>query len=277
LDFFMFDEDHLPANMPEGFNDFLAEAPYFCSPTYSDAALADFRQYIRDPSLRFPLRPEHNVLASDEKKFVVSEDPKLWDRWWKWRFAVTQRYIDRLARAAHEANKNNRRFRGVIYFQLNRWAYEPGLTVEKKRRKIYAANIDDLSFEFEKRVVPGISASKYVDWLISEDGADGQNPTLGPSESVRFFRDAARRHRKKWGNFLEGWTYGWTGGSGKPGDLNLVRKAIEITAKYKCPMLVMYEEGLFRKEQFPRDFKNYNPEMVALWEKLIAPRRLEKQ
>lgn len=269
LDFFMFDETHLPVNAPEGFDDYLAEPPYFCSSTYSDTALADFRRYIGDETLRFPIRPQEKILASDEKKFVVTEDPKLWDRWWKWRFFITYRYIDALAKAAHEANAQNRRFRGVIYFGSNRCTYETAYNLQRKRRKIYAVNIDDLPFEHEDRIVPGIAASRYVDWLISEDGADGQNPTLGPSESVRFFKEAAQKYGKKWGNFVECWSYH----NKKPGDVGLARRAIEITANYKCHILAMYEEGIFRKEQFEQDFHNYHPEMVALWEKLISPRQ----
>lgn len=277
LDYFMFNETRLPGgSWPEPFNDYLAEAPYFAYGTYSDASLADFRNYIGDGSAKFPVLPEDAVFSStDPDKFAVIDDTTIaeqtiWNEWWQWRFFTNQRYIETLAGAVQDTMEaqGNTDFKGVIYFGSNRQVYDTAYNLQQINRKSPGVLIDDLQLPYTDEPVLGLASSPNIDILISEDGSSqtGASP-MGPSESVQYFKAAAEKYGKSWGNFLQLWTiFNDTHTS-----TDILDTALDITTDYDSQMVVAYETGVFLPDpNFSRG--NYSQEIVDWWDERVEPR-----
>ncbi|MBM4080213.1 MAG: hypothetical protein FJ278_10985, partial [Planctomycetes bacterium] len=88
------------------------EAPFF-----SEAALADFRSFCRDPDARFPAKPYAKPTLRTDNNATLAD----WRRWEDWVADVYARQIALQCRAVADANRDNPRYRGGIWFQNVEW------------------------------------------------------------------------------------------------------------------------------------------------------------
>ena len=270
LDYYFFNETSLPHPIwPFPYDPYDGEPPYFVWGTYSDAALEDFRLDVdvNDPNAKFPVEPNDSVFVTEHpEKFVVvgksgEANETTWNKWWNWRFRITRRYMDAVAKAVHEQmdSQQNTFFKGVIYFASNPYTYDTKYNLAQTKWKSFGVAIDDVNLSYVPSV-NGLASSEYIDILISEDAAYQMcSSPLGPSDSVKYFKTAAEKYGKDWGNFLELWLYD----ANTDPNINTYPSAatldtvLGITTQYNCRMIAAYHDGVFLPEDLP-DYNNFD-------------------
>jgi len=282
LDYYFFDEVFIPrSDWPVPFDDYWAEPPYFAWGTYSDAALEDFRVYVNDITAKFPCLAEDSVFtAAHPNKFEIvgtqtQAEITKWNKWWSWRFYIAGRCFEAVSQAVHEEmeSQQNSYFRGVIYFASNRYTYDTAYNLQQVKRKAYGIAIDDVNLPYST-VVYGLASKPHIDVFISEDGGDqlGSSP-LGPSTSVQYFKTAAEKYGKAWGNFFQLWKYGASGGTlASTATLDAV---LDITTQYNCRMIAAYIDSVFLPEDLPdynNPYENYSSTISDWWDQHVEPR-----
>lgn len=122
--YFIFNEDMLSSPVQ----------PYTASPTYSEDALAWFREYTTNrygsayADIRFPVSARNvdestwglytnlQIDAAWTGRLVMTGDPGHWAKWWEWRCHAFTYLLHAQTRALHELNGSNAWWRGAVYF-----------------------------------------------------------------------------------------------------------------------------------------------------------------
>ncbi|OGV62705.1 MAG: hypothetical protein A3K19_24370 [Lentisphaerae bacterium RIFOXYB12_FULL_65_16] len=91
--------------------------PWYQAPFFSEAALGDFRAYCRDPRARFPAKPYACPTPRTDNSATLAD----WRRWEDWVADVYVRQIAIQCRAVADANRDNPRYQGAIWFQNVNW------------------------------------------------------------------------------------------------------------------------------------------------------------
>ncbi|MCX7598857.1 MAG: hypothetical protein N2512_08335 [Armatimonadetes bacterium] len=210
--------------------------PWYEVPLFSEAALADFREFVGDPTARFPAKP----WAADSPRTNNRATHADWARWYDWAQACFARSIRVQAEAFAEANRNNPNYGGAIYFQHAGW------TGPK-----YAVDLDR------------IAAIPEVTWLCAEYVTDATSPLW------RKFRYCAARHGKKLSSFVNVGYYD----SNAPGRVRYegtdeaFAEAVRMGLRENVPMITLYPA-----DSLDSASPAYHPTRTAIWSQLTAPR-----
>ncbi|MEM5871754.1 MAG: hypothetical protein QW051_02690 [Candidatus Aenigmatarchaeota archaeon] len=245
------------------------EFPYYEVATYSDAALYNFRDYLvkkygeQYRNAKFPVDRQIKNIPPESQYKIEYVDPNndpsgIWEKWWEWRFKIYANYIHKLAESAYLANKNNPSFKGFIYFQHNRLVYEVS------GFRSFGVRLED------------IALSPYVDILISETGADFWNYTEA-EKGAQVFKDISSRYGKKFGLFIQLWSFGISP-NGVPGGRHVSFRDIGIqferirrynpymVAEYPAAVLRELKDNSYYGTIFPPwDKDAHNSAMIEYW------------
>lgn len=204
-------------------------------PLFSQAALADFRRFVRDPQARFPAKP----YAADSPRTDNQAGPEDWMRWYDWVQACFARMIRTQAEAFAAANADNPNYGGAIYFQNVKWT-GPRWAVDLDR----------------------IAAIPEVTWLCAEYVTDAESPLW------RKFKYFAARHNKKLSSFVNIGYYD----PDKPGRVRYegteeeFQRAVQMGIDENAPMI-----SLFPATSLDSRSPAYNAQRTAIWDQLTRP------
>lgn len=211
--------------------------PWYEVPLFSEAALADFREFVGDPTARFPAKP----YAADSPRTNNRASQADWARWYDWAQACFARSIRVQAEAFAEANKDNPDYGGAIYFQHVGW------TGPK-----YAVDLDR------------IAAIPEVTWLCAEYVTDATSPLW------RKFRYYAARHNKKLSSFVNIGYYdpNAPGRARYEGTDEAFAEAVRMGLNENVPMITLYPA-----DSLDSASPAYHPIRAAIWDQLTSPAR----
>lgn len=218
LDYVFYDEDNLqwPHLWPN----------YYDSPTYSDAALQYFRDYLvsqygpSSSNARFPVDDQVTITPENEHKLVYTTDSTDWDRWYDWRAVAFANWLNAMSQAAAEANVDNPRYKGAIYFCSSNLPWD----------RLSGVDLDL------------VLDSPYITWLIIEEhgGYDDYNiPEWEIAEGKRI----ADAHGKNYGTYVLVYHY-YTEPMQNIAPERMVEQ-MRMGLEYGAQMLVAYTDGPF--------------------------------
>ncbi len=225
LDYLFFNEPHFSVGT------------WYQAPFFSEAALADFRAFTADPTARFPAK----AYAADTPRTDNEATEQDWRRWHEW---INHLYAERIggeARAVAEANRDNPRYGGAIWFQASTWYGDA-----------YGIDLDL------------VCAIPELTYIVCEYATSAHDP------NYLAFRYYADRHQKRFGSFVNIGRYDAT----KPGSTRYedtpedTRRATRFGIEENADMIVAYPMWSF----YPWN-DAYNPERVRVWDEETGPLR----
>ncbi len=208
---------------------------WYAVPLFSEAALADFREFVGDPQARFPAKP----YAADTPRTDNQATAADWKRWSDWAQDRFARSIRVQAEAFAAANAGNPDYGGAIYFQHVGWTGPQ-----------YAVDLDRLA------------ALPQVTWLVAEYVTDARSPLW------RKFRYYAARHGKPLSSFVNIGQYD----PDSPGRVKYegtdagFEAAVEMGIAENAPMVTLYPA-----DSLDRASPAFHAARTAIWDRLTAP------
>lgn len=209
--------------------------PWHRAPFFSEAALADFRRFCRDPQARFPAKAWAKPTDRTEPDAAQTD----WRRWEDWIAAVYARRIQVCTEAVREANLDNPLYRGAIWFQNVEWIGP------------------DWGTDLDK-----ICALPEVKYIVCE------YCTNADSEHWRKFRYFAHKHGTKLSSFVN---ICWYDGLSKSryrfqGDDASFRRAVAMGVGEHADMISLYHCA----PTFPWH-PAYHPSRTRIWDETTQP------
>ncbi len=222
LDYIWYDEDNLqwPHAWPN----------YYESPTYSDASLQYFRSYLVSKygaaytNARFPVDERVQITPANQDKLVYTTDNTYWDKWYEWRAVAFANWLNTMSQAASEANIDNPRYKGAIYF----CAFEIAWLESGDWNRLSGVDLDL------------VLDSPYITWLIMEE-AGGYDDYSIPEWQIAEGKRIADAHGKNYGTYVLVYHY-YTEPMQNIAPERLVEQ-MRMGLKYDAQMLVAYTDG----------------------------------
>jgi hypothetical protein len=215
--------------------------PWYQSPFFSEAALADFRAWRRDPKALFPSKPYARPTPRTDNNATLSD----WRRWEDWVADVYARMISLQCRAVADANRDNPKYGGAIWFQNVNWVGP------------------DWGTDLDR-----ICAIPEVRYVVCEYCTSAASPHW------RKFKYCATKHGKFAASFVN---IGWYDEK-SPGRVRYQGTTADFEAA--CRMGVAENAGmiaLYPADSFYPWSPAYNPERVTVWDKVMVEALLHRK
>jgi len=205
------------------------------APFFSRSALDDFRRFCRDPAARFPAKPYAKDTDRTDNRATQAD----WRRWEDWVAAVYARRIRIQAEAVREANRDNPRYKGAIWFQNVLWIGPEWGT--------------DLDL---------ICALPEVKYIVCEYCTDEN------SEHWKKFKYFAHRHGKKLSSFVNISRYDALakGRQRFQGTDETFRRAVHMGVRENVDMISLYSCNVM----YPWA-EAYHPSRTRIWGEVTRP------
>ena len=204
-------------------------------PLFSEAALADFRQFTGEPQARFPAKP----YAPETPRTDNQAGFEQWRQWYDWVQDRLARMVATQAAAFASANANNPDYGGAIYFQNVNWT-GPKWAVDLDR----------------------IAAIPEVTWLCAEYVTRADHPLW------RKFKYFATKHNKMLSSFVNIGYYD----PDKPGRVRYegtdegFEAAVRMGIEQNAPMITLYPA-----EALDSHSPGFNATRTAIWDRVTIP------
>ena len=209
--------------------------PWHRAPFFSEAALADYRRFRGDPDVRLPAKPWVADTARTDNSATLAD----WVVWEDWAAAVYVRRLRACTEAFREANRDNSRYQGAIWFQNVSWVGPE-----------WATDLDLIC------ALPGISH------IVCEYCTDAE------SEHWRRFKYFAHKHGKGLSSFVNMCWYDGLNASRYrfQGDDDSFRRAVQMGVRENADMISLYHSAPTHPWH-----PAYHPARTRIWDEVTKP------